>query len=446
MDARSTLEDTIVASATAAGRGGIAILRLSGAKVPEAARALLGSLPPAREAIVARFLDGGGVALDEGVALYFAAPHSYTGEPVLELHGHGSPVLQEALIARCLELGARRARAGEFTLRAFLNGRLDLAQAEAVADLIAAGTGVAARAALRSLEGEFSRRVEAIAGELAELRTRVEADIDFAQEAGEVGPGLRTRLTQLREHCAELSAGARQGRLLADGLVVALAGRPNAGKSSLLNRLAGHEAAIVADLPGTTRDVLRERIDLEGLPVELIDTAGLREAEGVVEQEGVRRARAAIARADHVLYLVDSSDDEARREAGNESAALGLSVPVTLLYTKIDLGPVAIPQGSLAVSAREGTGLDALRVHLARSAGYAGPHGGTASARARHVDALGRCALKLRAAEEALREARYLELAAEELRLAQADLAEITGEVTSEELLGRIFSAFCIGK
>jgi len=448
--------ETIVATATPGGRGGIAITRLSGPAVAAAAIAVLGDLPPERRAVLRRFRDERGEALDEGLALYFAAPHSYTGEPMLELHGHGSPVLQEALIARllALDLGLRRARAGEFTLRAYLNGRLDLAQAEAVADLIAAGSTAAARAALRSLQGEFSRRVAGLAAELTRLRSHVEAAIDFADEDLDVATQERLHgaLAALRTECRAVIAGARQGRLLRDGLVVVLAGRPNAGKSSLLNRLAGQDTAIVTAIPGTTRDLLRERIDLDGLPVELIDTAGLRDSAEPIEQEGVRRTREAVRRADHILYLVDAADPAARAALDAELAALGAAATLTVLFTKCDLAAArpdaALPatQARLAISAQTGAGLEALRSHLRGAAGFELADAGTCSARGRHLEALIRLDERLAAAELAFGDGDYLELAAEELRLAQAQLGTITGEFSSEDLLGEIFATFCIGK
>jgi tRNA modification GTPase len=303
--------DTIVAAATPPGRGGVGIVRVSGPLAEPIARALMGRVPVARYATNARFRAADGGAIDEGLALYFPAPHSYTGEDVLELHGHGGPVLVEALIARAVELGARRALPGEFTQRAYLNDRIDLAQAEAVADLIDAGSEAAARAALRSLQGEFSARVRALDESLAQLRAHVEATIDFpTDEIDHLADGaLAARLADVRAQCAALQATARQGRMLTEGLTVVIAGAPNAGKSTLLNRLAGFDAAIVTAVPGTTRDVLRERVLIEGVPVLLLDTAGLRDSEDVIETEGMRRARAAMAQADRVLFLVDAATD-----------------------------------------------------------------------------------------------------------------------------------------
>jgi tRNA modification GTPase len=438
--------DTIVATATPPGRGAVGIVRLSGPAAGAIGIALLGTLPAPRRAAARRFRDAAGGAIDAGLALWFPAPHSYTGEDVLELHGHGGPVVQDLLVARCLALGARPARPGEYSERAFLNDKLDLAQAEAVADLIDAGSAAAARAALRSLEGEFSRRVNDLEAGLMALRVEIEAGIDFADEALELGDAEATaaRLAALDAELASLRASAEQGRLLQEGCTVVIAGRPNAGKSSLLNALAGHDAAIVTELPGTTRDVLRERIDLDGLPLTLLDTAGLREDPGRIEAEGIRRAREAIRRADHVIYLVDAADPHAVAAAPAEAAALGGMAPASLVYSKSDLA--AAPAGALAVSARTGAGLAALRAALKAALGYRAGGEGTLSARRRQLDALGRAAERLAAAVQREHARSGPELVAEELRLAHDALGEITGRVTSEDLLGRIFATFCIGK
>jgi tRNA modification GTPase len=449
---------TIVAAATPPGRGGIAIVRLSGSLCTAIARAVLGRLPPARQAMQARFLAADGGALDEGLALYFPGPHSYTGEDVLELHGHGGPLLVEALIARAVALGARRAQPGEFTLRAYLNEKLDLAQAEAVADLIDAGSEAAARAALRSLQGEFSARVHALDEALAQLRAHVEATIDFPTEEIDflADRTLAERLAGVRELCAALQATARQGRLLTEGLTVVIAGAPNAGKSTLLNRLAGHDAAIVTEIPGTTRDVLRERIQLEGVPLLLLDTAGLRASRDAIEAEGMRRARAAMAQADRVLFLLDALRDPGANSFEAERAGIPATVPVTLVFNKIDLlgdrargaralpGLAGLPQ--LRISASTGAGLEELRRHLLEAAGYQAQESGALSARRRHLEALAATSAHLETAAGHCRAAGAGELAAEELRAAQRALGEITGTGTAEELLGRIFSTFCIGK
>ena len=461
--------DTIVAPATAPGRGGIGVVRLSGPGVPAIAAAMLGgALPEPRRATLATFRDGAGEALDSGLALYFPAPHSYTGEAVLELHGHGGPAVLAALVARAVELGARRAEPGEFTRRAYLNDKLDLAQAEAVADLIDAGSQAAARAALRSLQGAFSAEVHGLVEGLIDLRVWVEAAIDFPEEEIDflADPALAARVSALRGRFEAVTRAARQGRVLRDGLTVVIAGRPNAGKSSLLNALAGHEAAIVTDLPGTTRDVVREQLDLDGLPLQVLDTAGLRVAgEGpadAVEAEGIRRTRAELARADRVLFVVDAAADPAATAYAAERASLPPGVPVTLVFNKVDLvdpaeagaarppqvGPSDTVDGAgavLRVSARSGEGLAALRAHLQAAVGYSASDTGALSARARHLDALARARAALETACTLLADKRG-ELVAEELRLAQAALGEITGEFTSDDLLGRIFGSFCIGK
>ncbi|MCS6946900.1 MAG: tRNA uridine-5-carboxymethylaminomethyl(34) synthesis GTPase MnmE, partial [Steroidobacteraceae bacterium] len=388
--------DTIVAIATPPGRGGIGIVRVSGPKVPEMAAVLCGELPPARRAVLTPFRDAAGEPIDIGMALLFLAPHSYTGEHVLELQGHGGPVLLEQLVERVIELGARRARPGEFTERAFHNNKIDLAQAEAVADLIDAGSRAAARAAMRSLQGEFSTMVTGLVDAVTELRVYVEAAIDFPEEEIDflADRELAERLETVRGHFSAVEQAARQGRLLTEGITVVIAGPPNAGKSSLLNRLAGYDAAIVTDIPGTTRDVLRERIHLDGLPLHVIDTAGLRESQDLVEREGVRRALAEIARADRVLFVVDASVDPLARAYAQERARLPEGVPVTIVLNKCDL-VAGIPLADtvagpprIAVSALRGDGLENLRAHLKAAVGFETPDSGTVAARQRHLDAL----------------------------------------------------------
>jgi tRNA modification GTPase len=451
--------DTIVAAATPPGRGGIAIVRLSGADVPAIAVRLIGSLPTPRLATQAEFQGADRLGIDAGLALYFPAPHSYTGEHVLELHAHGGPVVVEALIERALQLGARRAAPGEFTQRAFLNGKLDLAQAEAVADLIDAASEAGARAALRSLQGEFSTQVRALGEALGALRVQIEAAIDFSDEDIETlgHAALRSALDAAAARLALLLAGGRRGRLLTEGLTVVIAGAPNAGKSTLLNRLAGHEAAIVTPIPGTTRDVLRERILIDGVPLQVLDTAGLRsETSDVIEAEGMRRATAAMTGADRVLFVVDASADRRAESFRQAQQRLPADVPVTLVFNKIDLPGAKVEVGDdstgagaaavLRISARSGAGLEALRAHLIADAGSTDLSAGTVSARARHVDALRRCAACVAAATEELERGGGRELIAEELRRAQLALAEILGAQSSDELLGRIFSTFCIGK
>lgn len=436
-------------------------MRVSGPKVQEIAAGLLGRVPAPRRATYARFLDGEQRPIDAGLALFFPAPHSYTGEDVLELHGHGGPVVIEALIARVLQMGARRALPGEFTQRAFLNDKLDLAQAESIADLIDAGSRDAARAAMRSLQGEFSAMVQGLTDAVIDLRTYVEAAIDFPEEEVDflADRELEERLQALRARFSSVEQSARQGRLLREGMTVVIAGRPNAGKSSLLNRLAGYEAAIVTAIPGTTRDILRERIDIDGMPLHVLDTAGLRESPDDIEREGIRRAQAEFARADRVLFVIDAAEDPAARAYEEERKRLPEDAPVTLVLNKCDLTSATSPADAttqltdtssnpprIAISALTGAGMDALREHLKSCMGFRTADVGTISARQRHIDALSRARAAVEAAAQLLTERRAGELVAEELRTAQQALGEITGEFTSDDLLGRIFSSFCIGK
>lgn len=445
--------DTIAAIATPPGRGGIGVIRVSGARVISIAQQLLGDLPEPRRAALRIFRDAQGEMLDGGLALFFPSPASFTGEDVLELHGHGGPVVMDLLLARIVALGARLAQPGEFSRRAFLNEKIDLTQAEAIADLIDSGSAQAVRAALRSLQGEFSDAVHSLTEAVTETRMHVEAAIDFPEEEIDflADTALRNRLNHALELCAQIAASARQGTLLREGMTVVIAGRPNAGKSSLLNRLAGYEAAIVMDSPGTTRDVLRERIHIDGMPLHIADTAGLRDEADLVEAEGIRRARAEMMRADRILYVIDATrrlDDEAIHA---EIATLPKAVPVTWVFNKVDLAgnaprlqPTEPPR--VHVSASTGEGLDLLREHLKACVGFQGADTGTVSARRRHLDGLTRAEAHLREAARQLTENRAGELMAEELRLAQQCLAEITGEFTSDDLLGRIFTSFCIGK
>jgi tRNA modification GTPase len=446
--------DTIVAAASPPGRGGVGIVRVSGPKTPEIAAVILGELPRPRMARFVPFLDAQQQPIDVGLALFFPSPHSYTGEHVLELQGHGGPVVIESLIARILELGARRAGAGEFTQRAFLNDKLDLAQAEAIADLVDAGSRDAARAAMRSLQGEFSAMVQGVTEAVIDLRTYVEAAIDFPEEEVDflADRDLTDRLNAVREHFDAVEASARQGRLLREGMTVVIAGRPNAGKSSLLNRLAGYDAAIVTAVPGTTRDVLRERIDIDGMPLHVLDTAGLRQGGDVVEEEGIRRARAELARADRILFVLDAIEDPDATAFHQERSRLPADVPVTLVFNKCDLS-AGIPVSDtisgpprVTISALSGSGLDVLRAHLKDCMGFQSAEAGTVSARQRHVEALARARQHVEEAHRQLSERRAGELVAEELRGAQQALGEITGDFSSDDLLGRIFSSFCIGK
>jgi tRNA modification GTPase len=461
------MPDMIVATTTPPGRGGIGIVRASGPGVREVAVAVLGRLPTPRVATFARFRDADGSVLDRGLALFFPGPASFTGEDVLELHGHGSPVVLDALVERIVGHGARRARPGEFSERAFLNDRIDLAQAEGVAALIDAGSRSAARAAMRTLTGEFSRQVHDITAALTDLRVYVEAAIDFPEEEIDFlgSTELASRVADVHSRLDAVIAGAGRGRVLTEGLTVVIAGRPNAGKSTLLNRLAGHDAAIVTPIAGTTRDVLRERVVLDGLPLTLIDTAGLREREAAatdpVEQEGIRRARAEMERADHLLFVVDAYDDPAATSWLAERAFLPAGVPVTLVLNKSDrrrTGAHALAEWvagrkrdpdtdpvELPVSAQTGEGLNALVDRLKHVAGVQDDDSSAFAARGRHLDALSRAKAAFDRALVQLH-SRQGELVAEELRLAQDALGEITGAVHSDDLLGRIFGSFCIGK
>lgn len=440
------LADTIVAAATPPGTGGIGIVRVSGDLTEQIARKLLGSLPEPRSAAYRAFRDADGQKIDAGLVLYFPAPASFTGESVLELHGHGGPLVIALLVDAVVALGARHAEPGEFTQRAFLNDKLDLTQAEAIADLISAGTAQAARAALRSLSGVFSSAVSVLAEQLVRLRMHVEAAIDFPEEEIDflADDLLLARLEECAEAFALLQQQAQQGRVLRDGFQVVIVGRPNAGKSSLLNLLSGQDAAIVTEIAGTTRDILREQIDIDGLAVELVDTAGLREDPDRVEQEGIRRARKALKSADAVLWIQDAT--ELGPDAIDESLPEG--IPVTVVRNKIDLqeGLPVEEEGVISLSAKTGQGLDALRQHIRKLAGYENLGQGAFTARRRHLDALDRSATHFATGRTALEEARAGELLAEELRLSHQSLGEITGAVSSDDLLGRIFSQFCIGK
>ena len=444
---------TIAAIATPPGRGGIGIVRLSGPLVPQIALDLLGGVPEPRRAALRTFRDAQGDMLDGGLAIFFPAPASFTGEDVLELHGHGGPVVMDSLLARCIELGARVAEPGEFSRRAFLNDKLDLTQAEAIADLIDSGSTAAARAALRSLQGEFSAAVHSLTEAVTETRMHVEAVIDFPEEEIDflADTALRKRIDRALELCAQIASAARQGALLREGMTVVIAGRPNAGKSSLLNCLAGYDAAIVTDIPGTTRDVLRERIHIDGMPLHIADTAGLRDVSDVVEAEGIRRAREEMQRADRILYVLDTTRGLDSEAIEAETKDLPTDVPITWILNKTDLagGQPRFEQSQpprLHLSASTGDGIDLLRAHLKECMGFVGADAGTISARRRHLDALARAERHLHEATSQLVDHHAGELMAEELRQAQQALAEITGEFTSDDLLGKIFSSFCIGK
>jgi tRNA modification GTPase len=446
--------ETIVAVATAAGAGGVGIVRLSGPRSLAIAENLCRRRLRPRHAHHVRFDDGNGETIDDGIALSFPAPRSFTGEDVVELQAHGSPVVLQQLVARACALGARPARPGEFSERAFLNDRLDLAQAEAIADLIAASDARAARAARRALDGVFSQRVDALAESLSGLRVHVEAAIDFADESLDTlgGEAVKLRLAQAQADLAQLLVEAERGRKLRDGLHAVIVGPPNAGKSSLLNALSGSDRAIVTDVPGTTRDVLRESMRLDGLELTLVDTAGLREGGDAIEREGMRRARAELQAADLALVVVDARDPAVGLAAVEADIA---AVPLRLLiHNKSDL--LAPPAGDIddggiggavRVSAVSGQGLETLHQRLRGLAmgNTEEASAGEFSARGRHVEALRRAQAHAEAANGELRH-EMLELAAEELRLAHEALGEITGKISADDMLGRIFSSFCIGK
>ncbi|HUX30747.1 MAG TPA: tRNA uridine-5-carboxymethylaminomethyl(34) synthesis GTPase MnmE [Thiobacillus sp.] len=437
--------DLIAAIATAPGRGGVGVVRVSGAEIAPLATAILGRLPEPRRATFTRFLDRDGEVLDAGIALYFAAPHSFTGEHVLELQGHGGPVVLNLILQRCVELGARLAAPGEFTRRAYLNGKLDLAQAEAVADLIDAASGEAARSAVRSLAGAFSARIAELVEALTRQRMLVEATLDFPEEEIDF---LRDadafgRLDAIDASLRAVRSQARQGALLREGLTVVLIGQPNVGKSSLMNQLAGFEAAIVTEIAGTTRDTVREAIQIQGVPLHIIDTAGLRDTDDAVEKIGIARTWDAVGKADVALLLVDAAHGVGEREEAILQRLPG--VARLTLHNKID-ATFDAPRAAgdeVWLSAKTGAGVELLREKLLEAAGWQAVGEGAFMARARHLDALGRAAGHLAAARAA---AAQLELFAEELRLAQAALSEITGEFTADDLLGEIFSKFCIGK
>ncbi|PWC19981.1 tRNA uridine-5-carboxymethylaminomethyl(34) synthesis GTPase MnmE [Brenneria roseae subsp. roseae] len=450
--------DTIVAQATPPGRGGVGILRVSGQSASAVAEAVLGKLPKPRYADYLPFRDADGTTLDQGIALWFPGPNSFTGEDVLELQGHGGPVILDLLLKRILTLpDVRIARPGEFSERAFLNDKLDLAQAEAIADLIDASSEQAARSALNSLQGAFSNRINHLVEALTHLRIYVEAAIDFPDEEIDfLSDGkIEAQLNNVMDDLDAVRTEAHQGSLLREGMKVVIAGRPNAGKSSLLNALAGREAAIVTDIAGTTRDVLREHIHIDGMPLHIIDTAGLRDANDEVERIGIERAWQEIEQADRVLFMVDGTTTQAIEPAAiwpEFMARLPTTLPITVVRNKADitgekLGIENVNTYSLIrLSARTGEGIDTLRDHLKQSMGFTSNTEGGFLARRRHLQALEQAAQHLIQGKEQLVSAYAGELLAEELRLAQQALSEITGEFTSDDLLGRIFSSFCIGK
>ena len=452
------MKETIVAQATAPGRGGIGILRVSGPLATDVAQAVLGKCPKPRMADYLPFKDADGSVLDQGIALYFKSPNSFTGEDVLELQGHGGQVVLDLLLKRILQIdGIRLARPGEFSEQAFLNDKLDLAQAEAIADLIDATSEQAARSALKSLQGEFSKKVNELVDSVIYLRTYVEASIDFPDEEidfladGKIEANLRGIINQLEDVRSE----AKQGSILREGMKVVIAGRPNAGKSSLLNVLAGREAAIVTDIAGTTRDVLREHIHIDGMPLHIIDTAGLRDATDEVERIGISRAWTEIEQADRIILMLDSSDPESADLSKVRSeflAKLPTTLPVTIVRNKIDLNDEQASQSEqggyaiISLSAQTHDGVQLLREHLKQAMGFQTGMEGGFLARRRHLDALEKASEHLQIGLVQLTEFHAGELLAEELRLVQTHLSEITGEFTSDDLLGNIFSSFCIGK
>ncbi|MFT5140071.1 MAG: tRNA modification GTPase [Lysobacterales bacterium] len=447
-DRQQNTNETIFAIATPPGTGGVGVIRLSGPGVVEIANSVLTFLPVPRFASTANFLDDDGHTIDSGLALYFPGPASFTGEDVLELQGHGGTVVQQLLSRRLMELGARQARPGEFSERAFLNDKMDLSQAEAIADLVESGTAAAARAAQRSLEGVFSARVKRVQAELTSLRVFIEAALDFPEEEIDFIADSDTmeRLEQVEKSTHSLLEDAHQGKLLRDGITVAIIGLPNAGKSSLLNALAGSDTAIVTDIPGTTRDVLRETISIDGLPVHIADTAGIRESSDLIEAEGIRRARAALESSDLALLVLDLS------VPGNNHAGLDSEIPSGLplirVWNKSDISPGQVPPSSynVRISAKTGQGLDELKSMIREIAGANESNEGSFSARTRHLDAIRRTREHIKAGTDQLRDNNAPEILAEELRLAQKALGEITGEFLPDDLLGAIFASFCIGK
>jgi len=459
-------QDTIVAIATAPGRGGVGIIRVSGEKAQLIAEEVLGFVPKPRYAHYGPFKDCDGTVLDEGIALYFPNPNSFTGEDVLELQGHGGPVVLDFLLKRCIQLGARTARPGEFSERAFLNDKLDLAQAEAIADLIDSASEQAARCALRSLQGVFSDKVHDLVNQLIHLRTFVEAAIDFPEEEIDfLSDGkVAAMLQEVKAATQSVLNEASQGAILREGMNVVIAGRPNAGKSSLLNALAGQERAIVTDIAGTTRDVLKEHIHIDGMPLHIIDTAGLRDAPDEVERIGIQRAWAEIEKADRILLMIDSTTNETdpktllhalydEQGLKKETDTLLESGRITVIRNKVDLSsePLGLRQSdgefpTIAISAKQNQGIDDLRTHLKQVMGFDAASEGGFLARRRHIEALEKAAAMIQAGEDQLMGAMAGELLAEDLRMAQQALNEITGEYTADDLLGNIFGSFCIGK
>ena len=448
--------ETIVAQATPTGRGGIGIIRVSGPQAKAIAKRMLGCLPKPRHATLTKFKDQQSV-IDEGIALYFPKPHSFTGEDVLELHGHGGPVVIDCLLKSILKEGARLARPGEFSERAFLNNKIDLAQAEAIADLINSTSEQAARSAVRSLQGEFSNHIHKLVTALIELRTYIEAAIDFPEEEIDflADKSIKIKLQNLLRQVQAIEKTAKQGTLLRDGITVVITGEPNVGKSSLLNLLSGQEIAIVTDIAGTTRDILRESIHIDGMPIHILDTAGLRTTEDVVEKEGVRRTKKAVGQADLILLMLDSSrslkEEDFKKTIKQLFSDSKKQIPLIIIENKIDLtGETPLKKNTdyiwIKISAKTGTGIDLLKYHLKEIVGFKTADENDFIARRRHCDVIARARLFLKKASKQFSEEQAGELVAEELRRAQNALSEITGEFTADDLLGKIFSGFCIGK
>jgi tRNA modification GTPase len=454
-DFKPTDDDTIVAVATAAGRGGIGIVRISGRKTSLIAERLLSGRPPPKQAVLSSIKKTNGDLIDQGIVLFFPAPNSFTGEDVLEIQAHGNPVILDEILHAVVGCGARIARPGEFSERAFLNNKIDLTQAEAIADLIAAETVDAAQAAQASLQGVFSKEVHVLVDSLVALRAYIEAALDFPEEeidfltTGRVEEKLRS----IQQQLDKTRGAAKQGALVTEGMTLVIAGKPNAGKSSLLNALTGRDSAIVTPVPGTTRDILREHIQIDGMPLHIIDTAGLRESDDIIEQEGVRRAAKEIEKADRILLLVDSNDPNYAETSLADIwpptlRTLKKNIPVTRVFNKCDLSglPLKKDQDSVVISAKTEEGIDLLKEHLKEVMGYLSAESGKFSARRRHLEGLEEASKHLSLAVDILSHQNKSELLAEELRLTQRSLEILTGRFTPDDLLEKIFRDFCIGK